>query len=198
MNDREAATRRWVARSIAALFGAAAMHAAAVTFVVKNVNDAGPGSLRQAIIDANDKSATDVAVITFKIPGAGPLATVHTIAPKSALPPTIRTVNLDATTQPGYSGVPVIEISGKFAGPSANGLTIAGSGSIVRGFAINRFAGHGIVLSSGGNVIDRCFIGTDITGQSARHSPRLLIGSRCTTRVLKGILRQSAAKASRS
>ena len=47
-------------------------------FTVLNVNDCGPDSLRQAILDAN--AAVGADTIGFNIPGAG----VHTIAPTSA------------------------------------------------------------------------------------------------------------------
>src|SRR5262249_39269724 len=46
--------------------------------VVTNTNDSGPGSLRQAILNANAASAP--SAIAFAIPGAG----THTISPVSA------------------------------------------------------------------------------------------------------------------
>jgi hypothetical protein len=49
-------------------------------FMVTNTNDSGPGSLRQAMLDANDAPGADQ--IYFSIPGSG----VRTIAPLS--PPT--------------------------------------------------------------------------------------------------------------
>src|SRR5579871_1732206 len=48
------------------------------TFFVTNTNDSGPGSLRQAILNANQHAGLDT--IAFNIAGAG----VHTIALKSA------------------------------------------------------------------------------------------------------------------
>src|SRR5689334_12247133 len=50
-------------------------------FAVTNIGDAGPGSLRQAILDANATPGVDA--ITFDIPGPG----AHSIAPASPLPP---------------------------------------------------------------------------------------------------------------
>src|SRR2546430_2551126 len=70
---------------------------------VSNVNDTGPGSLRQAIDDANQNSGADT--IVFNIPGGG----VHTIAPLTPLPMITDPVVIDGTTQPGFAGTPIIE-----------------------------------------------------------------------------------------
>src|SRR4051794_23894067 len=78
--------------------------------VVSNADDGGPGSLRQAILDAD--AAGEASTITFAIPGAG----VHTIAPGSELPAVTAAVTIDATTQPGYQGRPLIELDGEHAG----------------------------------------------------------------------------------
>ena len=74
---------------------AAISTARAGVFVVTNTADAGAGSLRQAIIDANTLAGADT--IDFNIPGAG----VHTISPASALPATTGPVTIDGYTQPG-------------------------------------------------------------------------------------------------
>ena len=77
------------------------------SFVVINTNDSGAGSLRQAIIDSNaTPGVTDT--ISFNIPGGG----VHTITPTIALPAILSPAIIDATTQPGYSGAPLIELNG--------------------------------------------------------------------------------------
>ena len=53
------------------------------TFVVTNTNDSGPGSLRQAITDANaHPNPANGDDIRFNIPGSG----IHTITVSSALP----------------------------------------------------------------------------------------------------------------
>src|SRR2546428_754629 len=59
-------------------------------FTVTNTNDTGPGSLRQAITDANVTGGT----ITFNIPGPG----VHTISPLTALPTLTNQVIIDGYT----------------------------------------------------------------------------------------------------
>ena len=131
--------------------------AAGRDIAVINTNNGGPGSLRQAILDSN-ADAGDRDRIVFNIPGTG----VHTIVPLTALPVISQPAIIDGTTQPGYSGSPVIELNGN--GLSNNGLFILG-GSIVRGLVINRFGGAGIVVQGGtGTAIEGNYIGTDATG----------------------------------
>jgi titin len=130
--------------------------------VVSNTNDSGPGSLRQAILDVN--ADPDLTQITFAIPGGG----VHTITPLSALPVITGPVVLDATSQPGWApGVLVIQLNGASAGPGADGLSIQGGGTTVKGLVINGFAQNGIVLPSNGNTIAGNFIGTNAAGTAA-------------------------------
>ena len=132
---------------------------AGATFKVVNVNDAGVGSLRQAILDANDFPGLDS--IAFSIPGTG----MHTIALTAGLPQIVDPVVLDGTTQPGYAGRPLVQLDGTRAGV-VHGLLVLGGGSVVRGLCINRFELDGIHIESGGeNIIEGNFIGTDLTGR---------------------------------
>lgn len=131
-------------------------------FLVSSVADAGAGSLRQALLDANDNPGTDR--IIFGIPGPG----VRTLNPATPLPPVTDPVILDATTQPGYAGRPLIEINGSSAGVNA-GLRILAGGSEVRGFCINRFGGDGVRIEGPGtNLLRGNFLGTDPSGLSIR------------------------------
>src|SRR5688500_13535285 len=115
------------------------------TFTVTNTNDSGSGSLRQAILNANKTTAADT--IKFAI-GSG----AKTISPRSKLPGISQPTLLDATTQPGFSGKPLIEISGVSAGSSAEGLKITGTGITVKGLAVTRFNGSVIFIwGRGGN-----------------------------------------------
>lgn len=135
------------------------------TYTVTNANDSGSGSLRQAILDANRRKGADT--IRFAI-GSG----AKTISPRSALPGVMDTTTLDATTQPGYSGKPLIQLNGASAGKGA-GLIVYGANSTVRGFAISKFNGNGIMLmkrtgyATGGITIANNYIGTNAAGSGA-------------------------------
>jgi uncharacterized repeat protein (TIGR01451 family) len=146
------------------------------TLSVLNVNDSGSDSLRQAILDSN--ASVGVAdTINFDIPISG----AHTIAPLSALPTITDPVTIDGTTQPGFSGTPIIELDGTNAG-FANGLVILGGGCTVRGLVINRFqnsgfggTGDGILIGGfqqradvGGNRIEGNYIGLGTDGITPR------------------------------
>ncbi|HEX6182690.1 MAG TPA: FG-GAP-like repeat-containing protein [Pyrinomonadaceae bacterium] len=137
--------------------------AAANTLVVNNVNDSGAGSLRQAILDSNATAGTQT--ITFNIPGAG----VRTISPTSALPVFTDRVVVDGLTQPGFAGLPLVEVNGAGAGAVVAGLNVIAGSSIVRGLVINNFNGHGIRLgTAGGNAVSGNFIGTNAAGDTAQ------------------------------
>src|SRR5687767_314688 len=85
------------------------------THVVTTTANSGPGSLLQAITDANAQRPAP-ATIQFNIPGTG----VHTIEPTTPLPALLAETTIDGTTEPDYAGSPVIELSGRLAGSSSN------------------------------------------------------------------------------
>ena len=107
--------------SIIATFGFAA------TYTVTNTNDSGPGSLRQAILDANANPGADV--IEFNIAGGGP----YEIEPITDLPTITDPLTIDGSTQPGFAGTAIIHIdrsaannadSWNLVASNVNGLTI--------------------------------------------------------------------------
>ena len=135
----------------------------AATFTVTTTGDAGPGSLRQAILDANGAAGPDT--IVFSIGGGG----LATIAPTSALPPITDAVTIDGSTQPGYGGSPLIELDGGQAGLGAVGLDDVAGGSIFEALAIGRFRADGIRLSGAvGSAVEGCFVGLDASGTIPR------------------------------
>lgn len=142
------------------LIGIASLPSRGATYNVISNADGGPGTLRQAILDANANDGTDL--ITFAI-GTGPV----TISPQSPLPAITGTVSIDGATQPGFSGNPIVELSGSSAGSSA-GLEIQASNCTVRGLVVNHFQGDGILLNgSSGTAIKGCFIGVSESGTAA-------------------------------
>lgn len=140
-------------------------------FDVTNTNNSGPGSLRQAILDANANGGLDR--INFDIPGAGP----HTISPSSPLPSVNGQVVINGYTEPGSrentlstqsNAIILIALDGSNAGSGADGLVINAGDSAVRGLAINNFSGDGIELTKLDNVVAGNHIGTDPTGEQAQ------------------------------
>jgi hypothetical protein len=132
------------------------------SFIVSSTGDAGAGTLRQAILNANQHAGVDT--ITFAIATPGP----YSIAPVTSLPVVLDPSVIDATTQTGFvaPGPPIVELKGtQTGGGSSPGLTISAGNSTVRGLVINRFKAAGIRLdTNGNNLIAGNFIGTDLAG----------------------------------
>ena len=127
---------------------------------VINTSDSGPGSLRQALLQANTNSGQ--AVIVFQIPGTAPF----TISVASLLPVITNSVIIDAETQPGWAGAPVVEVSGHSLPPgtTGDGLVLTASSNTVQGLAIAGFPGNGLSLSNNfGNVIQGNYFGWDLS-----------------------------------
>ncbi len=147
------------------------------THWVLNTADAGPLSLRQAILDSNSDLTTP-RFIKFAI-SSGPCST---ISPLSPLPPVTQPVTIDGTTEPGSGGLPAIQLDGSSAGV-ANGLLIQASNTQVKGLVIDSFAlGDGILITSAGavvtnDVVTDNYIGTDCTGTTAVSSTGTPLGN---------------------
>ena len=132
------------------------------TFLVRNANDSGPGSLREAIANSNSSFSAGNS-ISFNVAPGGLVA----IALNSPLPPITVPVVLNGETQVGFHGTPIVVLNGKSiaTGGFANGLTIFAGNSTVKGLVIDGFSGAGIQLALlGNNVIQDDYIGVDLTG----------------------------------
>jgi hypothetical protein len=137
------------------------------TFTVTNTNDSGPGSLRQAILDANGN--VGVRTIGFAVSGSG----AQNILLQSALPAITGTTIVDGTTQPSFAGTPLIVLSGA-ALPSTDpvaGIDLEADGSTLRGLAlihfgtnVNRAREAAIVVGSNNDVVSGNFVGLDGNG----------------------------------
>jgi hypothetical protein len=160
----------------------------AALFLVTNTLDAGVGSLRQAILNAN-ASSDPVRTIDFNIPGTG----VQTIAVGDTtllpLPTITNPVAIDGYSQPGASvntlsvgdnAVLEIELDGTSLGAGFNALHITAGNSTVRGLMIDNFArtagpsfagGMAILMdTNGGNVIEGNLLGLHGSGGAGTFS----------------------------
>jgi hypothetical protein len=152
-------------------------------YLVNTTADSGPGSLRDAITQVNADTnhalygspgnqavdEIDFAVTATSDTGGGFHAGtgVATFTPHSFLPFITNAVTIDAWTQGGtnYNGPPLIELNGSQAGGS-DGLSIQSGNDTISGLVINRFANNGVAIygGSGNDVVEGCYIGTDVSG----------------------------------
>lgn len=169
---------RRFAYSIAFLFFTASfLHSKVIT--VTTTRDAGSGSLRDAIEQVNAGSGNDT--IVFDI-GSG----IQTIFLASGLPPIkVSGTTIDGTTQPGFSGKPLIVIDGSGAGLASGLVLHAVDTCIVKSLVIGNFLRSGIeIRGQGNNSIFGCYIGTDATGMNEApnaHHAISITGSSHTT-----------------
>lgn len=143
---------------------------------VTSAGDDGEGSLRNAIGLANERctpiSNDAPCKIVFDIAGGG---SHHTIQLRTPLPSIKSYVQIEGGTQTARHGNtnpagPEIEINGSLlASGDGFDLDFEGGGLQLRDLAINGFPGNGVVIraTGWGRVIERCYIGTDVTGQHA-------------------------------
>jgi hypothetical protein len=158
----------------------------ASTYTVTNTNDSGPGTLRQAIIDANNRSGADV--INFNIPTSDPgyqlnTSGVWTIQPVTPFPSltddaTYIYGDSQSTNQGDTNPVgPEIEIDGSQLSATAAVFLIESNLNTIATLAINgevgtdtyTHPGTGVKIDSSvhDNHIVNCYIGMDAKGQFA-------------------------------
>jgi hypothetical protein len=128
---------------------------------VTNINDAGPGSLRQALLDANDSS--DANLVLFNLGPGGPF----TIHPLSPLPEITSPVVIDGWSQSGSNVPPVVVLDGSQEGTPSDGLVLTAPSNTVRGLVLTGFINALRLQSNGFNIVQGNFIGTDATGTNA-------------------------------
>jgi hypothetical protein len=149
----------------------------AATLTVTDTIDAGAGSLRQAILDANSTAGIDS--IEFAIPEGSCAANgVCTISLASSLPDVTEGIVIDGTTQPRYGTAPE-NVCATRESPSFMRILIsatddyvfnitASSESMIRGLAIaGSGSTHGIRLHTNAGIKVQCnHFGTDGPGMS--------------------------------
>jgi titin len=138
-----------------------------------------PLTLRQAILDANAAGGSNT--INFDIP-PGP-RTINVV--NGPLPVITAPVLIDGTSQPGYSGTPLVTVNGSDVASPGTGFNFVqnSSGSVIRGLGVTGFNFAAIMVdgasditiggsSAGqGNVITDNFEGVAISGSATAPIP---------------------------
>jgi parallel beta-helix repeat protein len=151
---------------------------AACSLTVTNVNDSGAGSFRSAI-----SSAANGNTICFSI-GSG----YQTINATSGYTIT-HSITIDGTSQPGYTGAPLIEINGANAGAGTSGLNVTAGSTTIKGLIVNRFGGDGIIFNNnGGNTAISNYVGTNSAGTGALGNGASGIGMQTPNNTIRGNL----------
>ena len=154
-------------------------YALAATFTVTSTADTGGSTcggtctLRQAINAAN-AAGVGPHTINFNISGCSSGCTI-TVTGGSPLPTLTRPININGSSQPGYSGTPLVRIHGDrywflfwIDVPTGLELGAGSSGSTIRGLAFTNFQSEAILVNSSNNTIAGNYIGTDISGKRGR------------------------------
>jgi parallel beta-helix repeat protein len=116
-------------------------------------------TLRAAIEEVNAGAAPPYT-IAFSLPSP------YTISPASALPTINIPVIIDGTSQPGYSGTPVVMIDGT-AVAAGHGLRIYTDDAEVRGLSIVYFAGGaGVYITHTNVTVEDNYIGVEPDGST--------------------------------
>ncbi len=132
-------------------------------------------TLRAAIEEANASGVVDT--VTFNIPStesgysASPLS--YTLTPASGYPLITSTVTIDATTQPGWAGDPIVELDGSSAVGATAGLALRANNSTISGFIVHSFPDEGLEIDGSttfgdDNVLTNNWVGLDVTGSRRR------------------------------
>jgi CSLREA domain-containing protein len=141
--------------------------ASAATITVNSAADPGDGicngaecTLREAIA-ASNLSVGEADLIVFDVPGSAQI-TINVTAPP--LPPINSPVTVDGLSDPNDPGR--VELNGAAAGVLADGISINGENSTIKGLVIRNFDNDGIDISPNatGARIEGNFIGTNAAG----------------------------------
>jgi parallel beta-helix repeat protein len=119
---------------------------------VTNTSDSGDGSLRTAILDANNCLRRTPCSIVFQIPGPVPAGGKFVIQPRTPLPELTGEVKVDGATQTLLTGDtnpdgPEIEINGALLGEGAGLRLSPNCVGEIYDLAVTGFPGHGIDVS---------------------------------------------------
>lgn len=124
------------------------------TYSVMNLSDAGPGSLRRALLDANANPGADD--IAFAVAG--------TITLRSSLPTVTGPVAIDGGTAPGFVTAPVVTVN--FAGRPGLRFAAGSDGSRLESLSLVRASGAGVSLAASGITVTGNYVGVLADGRT--------------------------------
>lgn len=161
------------------------------TFTVTNTDDSGPGSLRQAITDANSNgNPADMDIVEFNIPGSE----VHTINILSDLPAVTEKLTIDGYTQPGaqantspspepFNNVIKIEVAGTNGTFAQGAIGLLADDSVIKGLSVfdaavpdSNFERINIALIGSNTKIQGSYVGVRADGTTIGTSDRNCVG----------------------
>ena len=152
----------------------------ATTITVTNLADFDPGSLYQAVFQAN--TSPPPVVIQFNYTGTPPFIIRYT---NSFLPYLTNEVSIDGASQPGYTGsTPVVWLDGSGnTNASIFGILVQGGNSTIRALRVHGFANTGIILSDkDGDSVVGCWIVSNQQGITVNTSSNLIGGTTASNR----------------
>ncbi|MFK8026290.1 MAG: FG-GAP-like repeat-containing protein [Ilumatobacter sp.] len=124
-------------------------------------------TLRAAIEEVN--ADADLGRVRFALPDTevGHSASTWTITPASVLPAVSTTMSIDGRSQPEWTSDPIVMLDGASLGAGADGLTLTGSGSTIRGLVVSNFPDLGIdVDGGGGHTVAGNWVGLGLDGST--------------------------------
>ncbi len=123
-------------------------------------------TLWAAIEESNAAPAADT--INFAIPTSDPAhsAGVWTIVPTTSVPSMDTPITIDATTQSGWSALPVIVLDGSSLVGVLPGIRINSSDVVVRGLAVGNFPADGISVAGDDVTIAAMNVGVGADGST--------------------------------
>ncbi len=133
------------------------------TYTVQTAENAGAGSLRWAINQANTYASADTINFAAKLKGQ----TILVSTPLPALTNGYTVIDGDVD----HDGAPDVALDGHLAGKGADGLLIRADHCTVQGLAIVRFSNRGVGLEGASHCTVRsCYVGTALGGLTARRN----------------------------
>jgi hypothetical protein len=125
------------------------------TFTVSNLADSGPGSLRQAIVNANVFPGADT--INFTV--SGTIKVGHT-----SLPAITDTVAIDGTTAPKFAGTPVVTVD--FRNTAGLNFAAGADGSTLKSLSLLNAGNAGVTLNASHITVQGNYIGVAADGRT--------------------------------